>query len=161
MRRITAAQRRQLKKPLGKLCSRAERIGGKLVTVGDAVSFQFLEEGRVPDLMIYDNYEMRRKVSDKVKAAIKGADVHTLRLSNPAGTIQEGAWDAIKEGLSRPSKIEVDGEEDLLVLPVIALCDAGTTVCYGQPGEGIVMIRVDEAVKKKVGKIIGEMEVLE
>ncbi|HMK82220.1 MAG TPA: DUF359 domain-containing protein, partial [Candidatus Bathyarchaeia archaeon] len=52
----------------------------------------------------------------------------------------------------------VDGEEDLLVLVVIAVAPVGSLVVYGQPNEGIVLVNVTLAKKKEVVDLLGRMD---
>jgi hypothetical protein len=53
----------------------------------------------------------------------------------------------------------VSGEEDLLTLPAVLLAKNGSRVFYGQPGKGMVLIEVNAKTKKKVKKLVDEMEV--
>jgi len=55
--------------------------------------------------------------------------------------------------------IMVDGEEDLAVLPAVLLSPATSIVMYGQPGIGGVLVRVDDAVRKRVGSLLYKMRV--
>ncbi len=55
------------------------------------------------------------------------------------------------------TKIFVDGEEDLITLAVITTAPNGTLVVYGQPGEGMVFVEVDDDIKDKVNNFLEEM----
>jgi len=44
----------------------------------------------------------------------------------------------------------VEGEEDLAALPAILYADENSVIVYGQPLEGIMVIRPTEENKKKV-----------
>ena len=48
-------------------------------------------------------------------------------------------------GWNGPTVIDVEGEEDLSPILLILLCPLGAVIMYGQPGEGIVVRRVDLA----------------
>ena len=50
--------------------------------------------------------------------------------------------------------ITIDGEEDLLVLPVILLAPLESVVFYGQRDAGMVMVRVTEEIKKQVSELL-------
>ena len=70
-----------------------------------------------------------------------------LKTSNPQGTISHQALATLSDALKiiRDSaenrvRIEVAGEEDLLVLPVIAFFPEPTFALYGQPHEGMVAV---------------------
>ena len=48
----------------------------------------------------------------------------------------------------------VDGEEDLLVLPVLEYAPIGSILYYGQPGKGIVEVVVTNTVKKEAKNLL-------
>ncbi|MFX1317049.1 MAG: DUF359 domain-containing protein [Promethearchaeota archaeon] len=97
-----------------------------------------------------------------------------IKFQNPQGSIQKDSWDLFKsviESNKRTLIKIIDGEEDLLVLPLImGLPIEGQTknfVFYGQPPitdsefiipEGIVIVDVDEKIQKKVKETIALME---
>ncbi len=56
--------------------------------------------------------------------------------------------------------IRVEGEEDLVTLPAIALAPHGFTVVYGLPDKGAVLVKVDEESKSRVEDILTRMEVV-
>ncbi|HYA22476.1 MAG TPA: DUF359 domain-containing protein, partial [Thermoproteota archaeon] len=55
----------------------------------------------------------------------------------------------------------VEGEEDLLTLFAIDLSSGGDLVIYGQPGEGAVVVRVDDDVKKRNSELLGSIPSVE
>jgi hypothetical protein len=56
-----------------------------------------------------------------------------------------------------PVRITVDGEEDLLVLPVCMSAPENSVVLYGQPNEGLVLVHVTPEIQAKVQKILDSM----
>jgi uncharacterized protein (UPF0218 family) len=48
----------------------------------------------------------------------------------------------------------VDGEEDLLAIPVILNAPLGTRVVYGLPGKGAILIAVDRKIKASFEDIL-------
>ena len=52
----------------------------------------------------------------------------------------------------------VDGEEDLLVLPVCLFAPENSVVMYGQPNEGLVVAEITDEVRDKVQKIVNQMK---
>ena len=54
--------------------------------------------------------------------------------------------------------MNVDGEEDLLALPAVLSSPEKSIVVYGQPGEGIVLVRVSAQSKKQVSKFVEQMQ---
>lgn len=158
--------RSKLKTPLGRLIKAdfyqtireelSKEKNSKLITVGDVSTETLIKVNIIPHVAIVDNKvgRMPRKKEVVVPGSI------TIEAKNPPATITEEAWNAIKNALenkNQPVKIVIKGEEDLLVIPVVIESPINTLICYGQPDEGIVLIRVTENVKKKFQKILNEM----
>jgi uncharacterized protein (UPF0218 family) len=53
-----------------------------------------------------------------------------------------------------PVRIVVSGEEDLLALPLFAMVPNGSVVLYGQPLEGMVIVRIDEKIRWKARDLL-------
>ena len=56
-----------------------------------------------------------------------------------------------------PIRITVNGEEDLLVIPVCLHAPENCVVMYGQPNEGLVIVQINHEIKEKVQKIVNSM----
>jgi uncharacterized protein (UPF0218 family) len=153
--KITEKQRKELKIPFGPIVKgiKKEKF---TITVGDYCSLQALKEF-VPDLIIYDG-KIKRKASPEVTKEIEKTKCKTIEVENKAGTISDETWIAIELALKEPSKIKVNGEEDLLVIPCIDLAKETSVIYYGQPDNGVVRIEVNKTIKEKIKKIINEME---
>ena len=160
--------RKKLKKPLGTLIAGsfeetvkrfkeilAKEKPAKLIAVGDAVSESLMKNGVFPDVFIIDNRVMRKEITP-----IEFGAERTLYAKNPAGTISKEAWEKIKNALNSDlqTKIIIDGEEDLLALPAVLFAPENSFVVYGQPHEGMVVIKVTEEKRKEVESIIDEMK---
>jgi uncharacterized protein (UPF0218 family) len=160
--------RRRLKKPLGELIKgsfketvsvfkqiveREKPLG--IVSVGDAVSKNLVENGICPNVLIVDNRIMRKNITPVSLIA----DVEK-RVKNPPGTITFEALDTIREALkvNHRTKIVVDGEEDLLALCAILYAPENFFVVYGQPGEGMVVVKATKQKKDEVAGILKAME---
>ena len=74
-----------------------------------------------------------------------------LKCSNEAGTISKKAVELLQDALemSSPVRIIVDGEEDLLALPLLLIVPEGSVLMYGQPYEGLVVVKINSKVRKK------------
>jgi uncharacterized protein (UPF0218 family) len=130
----------------------------KLVTVGDQCAVNIARQGFIPDVAIVDYRVKRHKIEKPPE--LERFDV-VLGLKNPAGMISKDAWPVIGNAFStdKSTRIDVDGEEDLLALPSIALAPDGTTVTYGLPHKGLVIVTVNHDVKMKVIDIMKRMVV--
>ncbi|MFH0861488.1 MAG: GTP-dependent dephospho-CoA kinase family protein [Candidatus Altiarchaeota archaeon] len=158
--KLTPALREVLKKPLGQIMADPAQISkdAVLVCVGDTASDRLISAGYRPKLAVYDGMTRRKPVG--VSKAISSYDAPEHRIKNPAGHVEEAVFRLFRtllEGRS-PSRVFVEGEEDLTALAAIAEAENGTVVAYGQPDEGLVVVRVDDEVKDKVKKILEEME---
>jgi hypothetical protein len=147
------------KKPFGELyrgegLKAAEKVkkelrGERLIVVGDITLKNILDLGIKPDLAILD-FKTERGKGEEVK--LKG---RVVEVKNPAGMISGELWESIHEGVERSGTIIlVEGEEDLAVLPCVLEADWDTVILYGQPGEGIVLVRVNEDKKLEAGMIL-------
>ena len=160
--------RKRLKKPLGTLIAGnfdetvkrfreilAKEKPARLIAVGDAVSESLMKNGVFPDVFIIDNKVMRKEITP-----LKFGAERTLYAKNPAGTISKEAWEKIKNALNSDlqTKIIIDGEEDLLALPAVLFAPEKSFVVYGQPREGMVVIKVTEEKRREVKSIIDEMK---
>lgn len=111
--------------------------------VGDVAAESLLEAGASPALVVTDGRTRRTAYS----AALDLDEYATYTAENPAGRITEEAYDAVRDALDNaPAHIDVEGEEDLLGLAVVAHATGGTLV-YGDPGidgpEGLRAVNVE------------------
>ena len=162
--------RRKLKRPLGMLIrgSYSETIrkvkdvikkekSPRIISVGDTVSENLVRNNIFPQLSIVDNKVMRKSI----KPIALGAD-ETVMVENPAGTITEEAVTAIQESLESNSrvKIVVDGEEDLLTLIAVSQAPENSLIVYGQPREGMVVVKATREKKAEVAEILKAMAIV-
>jgi len=127
----------------------------KIISVGDVVSGNMMKKGILPQVMIVDNIVMRKAIAPILVDANE-----ILYMKNPSGTLSEEAWSVIREALAleRRTKVLVDGEEDLLTLVAVLCAPENSLVVYGQPHEGIVVVKVTEKTKETMRRIVDEME---
>jgi pantetheine-phosphate adenylyltransferase len=79
------------------------------------------------------------------------------RVINPAGTINHDAALRIHGVIQNHQKnqiIMIDGEEDLLAFVLCLQFPLNSAVFYGQPGKGIVMIKLTEATRLRLAQYI-------
>lgn len=157
--------RDQLKNPLGNLVSdndpNKENIIKKIpaesviITVGDRTTENMLQLGLKPQIQIIDGLEKRNQRTVPVDDTINT----NLSCRNPPGEITEESIQVIQKAFSceSPVRITVDGEEDLLVLPVCIHAPKNSIVMYGQPNEGLVIVTITPEIRAKVQKILDAM----
>ncbi len=127
----------------------------KIVAVGDTVSRNLHKSGINAQVSITDNRSMRKHAQPVLLEAKK-----VLSLRNPQGVITEEAMIMIKEALQSEehTHILVDGEEDLLTLPAVLYAPERAWVVYGQPREGVVVVKVTAEKKLEAQKILESMK---
>lgn len=158
--------RNELKIPLGKLISdsssekenyiRSTYSEKAVITVGDATSELLIGMGLIPLLHIVDGQEKREKRSPPLTDSINTE----LTVKNNPGEISPESFSLIKNIFEQkpPIRLLVDGEEDLLVLPVCLFAPENSVVMYGQPNEGLVIAEITDEVREKVQKIVNQMK---
>jgi len=145
------------KKPFGKLykgegLAPAKGIKNELkkervIIVGDVTLKNAREVGIEPALAIVDLKTKRAggSTTGEVKDSVK----------NPPGMITGELWDKIHEKIGIDgAEIIVDGEEDLAVLPCVIEAEWDTVILYGQPDEGIVLVRVTDEKKMEASILL-------
>ncbi len=157
--------RKQLKIPLGDLIKEEEvnkenilnKINSEsiIITIGDKTTENIIHFGITPQIQIIDGLEKRSQRNIPVDDTINT----NLSCRNPPGEITEESMQVIQKAFSceSPVRITVDGEEDLLVIPACVFAPENSFVMYGQPNEGVVIIRVTPEIKAKVQKILDSM----
>ena len=157
--------REQLKTPLGLLLPESQTTKENiikhlpqesyLITVGDATTEKMLKFEIIPSLQIVDSQEKRVKRELPSTTKIES----NISCDNPAGEITVQSLEAIKNSfnLKPPVRITVNGEEDLLVIPVCLYAPENSIVMYGQPNEGLVIVSIDSEIRKKTQLILDSM----
>ncbi|HKX81384.1 MAG TPA: GTP-dependent dephospho-CoA kinase family protein [Nitrososphaera sp.] len=147
---------KELRQPFGLLIPDREVTKRRIVeairgapvvaTVGDATTERFLTYEIIPDIAVVDGMERRSK--RKAPFSYRATE---LRCSNPAGSISKESVAVIRLAVreAKPIRVLVDGEEDLLALPLFSMVPLKSAVCYGQPLEGLVIVRISSAKKRK------------
>ncbi|MCK5016617.1 MAG: DUF359 domain-containing protein [Candidatus Peribacteraceae bacterium] len=123
------------------------------VTVGDPTTYFIDKNGLSPTIAIVDGMEKKKKFPLKIR--FKGEKV---KVENPKGHITVDLWKAVEKAISiapdKSTMIQVEGEEDLAVLPCIVHLPIGSYILYGQFDEGLVFVEVDEKKKQRAKALI-------
>ena len=120
------------------------------VAVGDVVSRETLLAKIPVDVRIVDMMTLRKSIESTEYPSKK-----IFKARNPAGVITMGAWNVIREALRvRDAVVWVEGEEDLLTLPCILESPDDSVILYGQPREGLVLVRASREKKGEVRALL-------
>jgi uncharacterized protein (UPF0218 family) len=120
-----------------------------IISVGDSTTDRLISFGILPHVSVIDGRERRlRRISFLHSHNTTACELHCC---NPAGTVSRDAISILHDAFRTlpPIKIVVDGEEDMLTLPIITIAPEGTIVLYGQPLEGMVVVTVTAKTRKK------------
>lgn len=164
MYKLPEAMRAELARPLGPVLPSADAAqraskARVLVTVGDVTSATFLEEGLKPKILVVDNMTKRGSFPTHLRERVP-PETPIVQVPNPPARITEELWQALATAYAAKGQtlIEVQGEEDLAVLPAVLLGPTGAVVAYGQPDQGIVLLTIDDAARERVRGILKTME---
>jgi len=156
--------RDNLKKPLGLLLKDSEvtkenilkNVSKRtfLITVGDAATEKMIKFGINPLLQIVDALEKRSK-----RELPEGKVTTLLYCENPPAEITDDSIQTIKKAftMEKPVRIVVHGEEDLLVIPTVLFSPEDAVILYGQPNEGLVIVKVNQEIRNKAKSIMNSM----
>lgn len=169
--RMPDSLRPQLQKPLGEIISQEyskKQISSHkddiIITVGDITTETFFYCGIQPSLIIIDLHVERKPYQTLAQYKLpKKYDV--MHVKSGPGFISKAALKALdlwKKGIRNRSRVAivVEGEEDLMVIPVIAIAPIGSIVYYGSPPisgkEGLVEVIVTKEIKNRVKELINQ-----
>ena len=126
-----------------------------LITVGDRTTEKMIDFDLIPSLQIVDSQEKRIK-----REPPKLSNATELTVDNPTAEITSDSIDLIKQAFTMqpPVRITVNGEEDLLVLPVCIHAPKNSVVLYGQPNEGLVIVPITPEIRNKTQTLLDLME---
>ena len=164
--KLPESLREQMKIPLGILVPEEktdkqtilEYLGTNyyLITVGDRTTEKMIDFDLIPSLQIVDGIEKREKrVHPKLTS-----ETTELSVDNPPAEITNQSVEIIKKSFSMdsPVRLTVTGEEDLLVLPVCIHAPENAIVMYGQPNEGLVIVKVTPEIRNKTQSLLDLMK---
>ncbi len=162
--RLPEGLRSKLAQPLGTVFgadgaagpefARIAREAPMVVTVGDRVTDTLEAAGRTPDVQVVDGLERRsRRDLPNVPYA------RLVKVKNPAGTLTNNAINGVRAAFMgrKPVRVHVDGEEDLMAMLAIAMAPVSAIVFYGQPGVGVVAVKVNAVSKSRNRTMLAKM----
>lgn len=168
---ISDPLRHFLKKPFGELVKNLNpeeiKQSSLIITVGDETTKLFNKKNIKTGLAIVDFKIKREKVFSSFTELGFPEDTSSSyeigQVVNPAGSITSVLSSKIKEAIKnylqsgKRTIVLIDGEDDLAVLPAVTYSPLETLIFYGQPNEGLVKIKVTEAKKEEVKKLLKDL----
>ena len=149
------SMREALSIPLGIIVD-IPRYTDVFASVGDMTTKILLEKGIVPRLIIVDN-KVHRNVYHDLIPLLQNLTVPMVHIRSGPGYI---AKEAIALLFAKyHGIIDVEGEEDLLVLPVVVYAPIGSIVYYGQPDVGMVEVVVTQEKKEEAIALLTKFSV--
>ncbi len=132
---------------------------GRIVTVGDVVTYHFERHGYRPEVAVVDGLTQRDAVTPEIRSTIAERP-NRVSIQNPAGTLTVDLVETLVEAMTAtdPVTVDVDGEEDLATVPAVLAARPPTTVVYGQPDAGMVAIEVEPDRKAQFRELIDLLE---
>ncbi len=128
----------------------------RLWAVGDVVCLSIVDVFCIPKVCIVDGRTLRG-VSLNTYDSIRSMFREVLSVRNPPGCISEEALEAVKRCVGCDGVlILVDGEEDLLGLPVLAYANFGDYLAYGVPGVGVDLVEVCESSRRRALELMSK-----
>lgn len=130
-----------------------------ILSVGDVVSMTLHALGIQPKLFVCDYKTQRGDDSEDYRRVLGAWGDREIQVHNPAAQLTMAAWDAVADALATggTTRIVIEGEEDLLGLPCIALAPEGAVMLYGMPHQGVVFCRVTSALKARAASLLDAM----
>ncbi|MBA3749383.1 MAG: GTP-dependent dephospho-CoA kinase family protein [Nitrosopumilus sp.] len=128
----------------------------KIITVGDTTTEKLVAFGYIPDLSIIDNKEKRMIKSKTIKYQVE----KRIHCENRPGEINIEVINLIKKLTKlKFNKIQIiiEGEEDLVALPLFMYSPNKWTIFYGQPNEGLVVVKITNNIRKKARLIFNKV----
>lgn len=153
--RIPEQVRKELKRPLGKLHSDFSEIRElskthRVISVGDVCTLGLLAMGIKPHLAVFDHLFMRRRLKPGMIRILELHFKEPRKYKNMPGTLSETLISKAPELLEDGGAVLIDGEEDLTALAFMLAAGKKDIIIYGQPDEGMVVVKPDKKLKDKI-----------
>ena len=154
--RIPGDMRGELKEPFGTLFTGMEKAnaymsGYEIATVGDFVNHSLTKMGVGARIVVIDRRVRRKPFVDDLWEGYR-----VIKASNRRGFISSSLWLAVQKALDsrQPARIEVSGEEDMAVLPLMVLAPDGMAIAYGLFDRGVCVIRTGREARELASGIL-------
>lgn len=152
--------RLELARPFGEIVENVKRNDDDsyIVTVGDATTKKFNESSIQQNISVVD-FKIARKEAFSSFSDLGFLEKEAVvMINNPAGHITHDVFskvlDIFKSGSDQRIILKIEGEEDLVVLPLVLAAPLNTIIYYGQPDLGLVKILVSEDCKEQAYSLV-------
>ena len=148
----------ELSRPYGFLFTNTDSLirflhkkeNNRIITIGDVVTSTLQSNNILPFLSIIDG-KTKRNIQMKI------LEENAIKIKNEKSTIRLSTMNLIQKILNNEDKarkiILVEGEEDLLVIPVVLFGKDKDIILYGQPNAGAVVIINNKFARIRVKQI--------
>lgn len=161
---ITEKLREDFKRPFGTLFRKTKRLRRPgcpyLIAVGDITAKTLNELNFNQNISVIDFKVARKKRFSNLAELGFSSRIKAIDAKNPAGCLTPSLFSAVVDLFKRHKDkriiLEIEGEEDLSVLPLILAAPLGSVIFYGQPDEGVVRVNVSEKTKKITYRLINQ-----
>ncbi len=132
-----------------------------LITVGDVTTKTFNNLSLDQDISVIDFKVARQKQFFSIKELGFSGREKVFKVNNPAGCLTPALSKAVCEIFklkydNQRIILQIEGEEDLSVLPLILAAPLRSVIFYGQPNEGVVRVNVSEKTKETSHRLINQ-----
>lgn len=126
----------------------------KIIAVGDVTVFSLQIANREAWISVIDGMTHRKKW-DKFEQ-IEMDEKLLINAKNPPGMLTNSIFKACSAAISQSENVTifVDGEEDLVPIPLILMAPLGTILLYGQPNEGLIVREIDIPAKTRARRFL-------
>ena len=173
--------REELKRPWGQIFKKIENVDPKdlIITVGDETTKAFNNQSIKPNLSVIDFKVARQWKFKNLRELGFSGNEKVYKIKNPPGSLFAELFKLVSDIFKNITNkehiiIQIDGEDDLSVIPLVLSASLGTFIFYGQPnearlptpdaegygGQGIVRVEVNEQTKENVYKIVTNFKTL-
>lgn len=164
--KLTEDLRGEFQKPFGELFKNTDysfkNKNSLVITVGDVTTKKFNELNLGQQVSVIDFKVAREKKFSNIEELGFRGNEDTLSVVNPAGYITKAlltkCTEIFKSDIKDKVILQVNGEEDLAVLPLVLLSPLNTIIYYGQQARGVVKVVVSEVSKSKAYSLVSKLK---
>lgn len=147
----------------GASAKRASMTPPYIITVGDITTKTFNKLHVNQNISVVDFKVSRKKQFENLKELGFSGGEKIFKVKNPAGCLTPVLFEVIINifKLKRENQriiLQIEGEEDLSVLPLMLAAPLGSVIFYGQPEEGVVKVEISKKTKGMAYDLVGQFK---